>query len=212
MRELLDYRTLHWGTQPTGVENLAILDPSVPMIAVCELKACSYITVKAGKPEVYRHAFPKHDGRGPYLLKAKEPGDQEGEIKGTFFPPIPAKSGDSNSMGRLIDFVRLRPLFTGWRRRRRSLFSRIHENVKKVALFFWQIAFRHCMLSSTAVTGVFCSRIFWNMESSGDVLRKALISDYPSSNSLVRLSWGRYEVGTITRNQPRAIVQPRERF
>jgi hypothetical protein len=104
MRELLDYRTLHWGTQPTGVENLAILDPSVPMIAVCELKACSYITVKAGKPEVYRHAFPKHDGRGPYLLKAKEPGDQEGEIKGTFFPPIPAKSGDSNSMGRLIDF------------------------------------------------------------------------------------------------------------
>jgi hypothetical protein len=101
MRELLDYRTLHWGTQPTGVENLDILQSDVEMVPVCELEACSYITVKAGKPEIYRHAFPKHDGRGPYLLKVREKGDRATNAE---ISHAPNPTRNSVALGRLIDF------------------------------------------------------------------------------------------------------------
>lgn len=89
----LDYRTIHWGTEPTGIEELLV--PNGKGDPVGEIKAISYVTVKRGEPTVYRHEFEVFDGRLPYLL--------EGRPNGGGKVAFPRPSRDLIAMGRVVD-------------------------------------------------------------------------------------------------------------
>lgn len=87
------YEQLHWGTQPTGIETMRWLG-EVPAVAVGELAAISYASVKASEPTIYRHEFEPHEGRLPRLLEHR-PG---GRLR---TPSLDA--GDKVELGRVID-------------------------------------------------------------------------------------------------------------
>ena len=89
----LDYKTLHWGTEPTHIEELLV--PQGDGDPVGELEAISYVTVKEGEPTVYRHEFSKKDGRFPYLLESKD--GKSGKYK------FPKASSRLIALGRVID-------------------------------------------------------------------------------------------------------------
>ncbi len=91
----LDYKTLHWGTEPTHIEELLV--PNGFGLPVGGLKAISYVTVKEGEPTVYRHAFTKQEGRYPHLLEACEGGRTRDCID------FPRASKNLISLGRVID-------------------------------------------------------------------------------------------------------------
>ncbi len=74
MRELA-FSEIRWGESPSEVIDVKVARPGAPARPVCALRACSYITTKAGKPEVYRHAFKKVNNRYPYLLELDSDGD-----------------------------------------------------------------------------------------------------------------------------------------
>ena len=93
----MDYSSLHWGTGPT--EEMELTCPKGSARIVGELKACSYATVKAGKPDVYRHAFKRFNDdsgnkRGPYLLKLSKNGEYT--LNGCI--------DDTIAVGRVVDF------------------------------------------------------------------------------------------------------------
>lgn len=91
----LDYRTLHWGTEPTHVEELLV--PQGFGSPVAEVKAISYVTIKEGEPTVYRHDFSRQDGRYPYLIEASEGSRDSDSIS------FPKGGKDLIALGRVID-------------------------------------------------------------------------------------------------------------
>jgi hypothetical protein len=94
MSSKLSYEDLHWGTQPSYVEELLVGDGSG--VPVAELSAISYVTVKEGEPTVYRHDFGKKGGRLPYLL--------DGGRKGNPSIRFPKPHKNLLALGRVIDF------------------------------------------------------------------------------------------------------------
>lgn len=65
---------------------------------VAELVAISYLAVKAGKPEVFRHEFDRLDGRGPYLLESGKGSSRH-----------PAAVADMICLGEVIDLEAVDP-------------------------------------------------------------------------------------------------------
>jgi hypothetical protein len=94
----MDYTDIHWGTNPT--EELDLSCPVGKAAVVGELKAASYCTIKADKPDVYEHEFKKFyceaekRKRGPYLLKSSKTGEFE----------LPGCENATMAMGNAIDF------------------------------------------------------------------------------------------------------------
>lgn len=91
------YAAIHWGT-PTEETREMRAPAGTRGTPVAELVAISYLSVKADKPEVFRHAFDKLDGRGPYLLEA-------GEGKHRY----PATPEDIVCLGEVIDLEVIDP-------------------------------------------------------------------------------------------------------
>jgi len=86
------YRAIRWGNRPSEQRDMQ-LPRGTKGTPVAELVAISYLSVKAGKAEVFRHAFDRIAGRGPYLLEV--------EKRGKFsFPP---SAGETVSLGHIID-------------------------------------------------------------------------------------------------------------
>jgi len=96
------YRLIHWGTPPTHVEKVWTLDRQYAK-PVAEIVACSYPAIKQGKRDIYRHDFPKMNGRGPYLLEACE---ERSRYR------TPNGAPDTAALGRLID-LELKPIGGG---------------------------------------------------------------------------------------------------
>lgn len=71
---LISFKSLHWGTDENYVEELWV-PSNEPGSAVVPLRAISYVTVKDGKPEVFRHEFSKVAGRYPQLIDLQTRGD-----------------------------------------------------------------------------------------------------------------------------------------
>lgn len=92
MSKRIDYKALHWGDEPEGVEDLLVAQGYGQPVA--EIEAISYVTSKEGKVAVFRHDFSRQDGRYPYLLEAK-PG--RGGIA------LPKASSRLVALGRVID-------------------------------------------------------------------------------------------------------------
>jgi len=75
----LSYTNIHWGTRPDRETELTV--PAGNASPIGEMKACSYVTIKGGEPNIYRHEFERfhdpdeHRERGPYLLKQNEQGE-----------------------------------------------------------------------------------------------------------------------------------------
>ena len=67
----LRYRDIHWGTHPTRVDDLRSVG-AAPASSLGDLKAISYVTVKAGDPGIWRHEFARlgEPARYPRLLRA----------------------------------------------------------------------------------------------------------------------------------------------
>ena len=91
MSKRLSYEALHWGDEPTGVEELLV--PKGKGRPVAPLVAISYITSKEGKGTVFRHTFDETDGRLPNLLLV----DPAGRV------PLPKPSSRLIALGRVID-------------------------------------------------------------------------------------------------------------
>lgn len=93
----LSYESLHWGTKPRRTIEMQTL-ANCPARVVGELKACSYVADKGGKPAVFRHAFGTHkDGektRGPFLLEYSDGGEFQ----------VGAGPQDLLAIGQAIDF------------------------------------------------------------------------------------------------------------
>lgn len=92
------YQAIRWGTQPQE-ERTMRLPRGTRGVPVAELSAISYLSVKNGKPDVYRHEFDKVDGRGPYLLEVSRNGTHS-------FPKSPAETA---SLGAVIDLEAVDP-------------------------------------------------------------------------------------------------------
>jgi len=94
----LSYTSIHWGTSPDRVTELTA--PAGRARSLGELKACSYVTTKDDKANVFRHVFKKFEDedegreRGPYLLQTASDG-------GFDLGGIPAKT---IAVGRALDF------------------------------------------------------------------------------------------------------------
>lgn len=92
------YEALHWGTPPFQTEEILVLDRQKG-IPVAECIACSYVTVKNGKPAIWRHEFKHINGRAPYLLEVPEKSSRAAKI----YTPRVNRPKDLIALGRLID-------------------------------------------------------------------------------------------------------------
>jgi hypothetical protein len=88
----MNYDDLHWGTPAKYRTKLSCLSGRASVVGEC--RACSYVTIKADKPDVYRHQFKVVDGRGPYLLRGDTKGDYE----------LGSCPDDTIAVGRALDF------------------------------------------------------------------------------------------------------------
>lgn len=89
----IDYKTLHWGDEPTHIEELQV--PQGTGQPVGQIEAISYVTVKEGKPTVFRHEFEKFAGRYPHLIEASS--------RAAGGVPFPKASSRLVALGRVID-------------------------------------------------------------------------------------------------------------
>jgi hypothetical protein len=86
----LSYQSLHWGTAPDRQDTMkAAMGSASPEAG---LVACSYVTKKADKAEIFRHEFEAHEGRKPRLLRVG---------KGSLTVEAPPQ--DTLAIGRAID-------------------------------------------------------------------------------------------------------------